>query len=124
MKMLKTILKQFFHEPVTTLFPEEPPRNYAGTRGHLVFDPSKCTSCTMCMKRCPSQAIIVDRAAKTWIIDRFRCVMCGNCVDVCKFDSLSMEREYSKSAAAAERGVEKFDITYVKPEKPKKEGGE
>jgi len=76
------------------------------------------------MKRCPSQAIIVDRAAKTWIIDRFRCVLCGNCVDVCKFDSLSMEREYSKSAAVAERGVEKFDITYVKPEKPKKEGGE
>jgi len=47
--------------------------------------------------------------------------MCGNCIDVCKFESLSMEREYSKSATKAERGVEVFDITYVKPEKPKKE---
>ena len=124
MKMLKTIMKQFFHEPITTKFPEEPPRNYEGTRGHLVFDPSKCTSCMMCMKRCPSQAIIVDRAAKTWTIDLFRCVMCGNCIDVCKFGCLSMEREYSKSATVEERGVIKYDITYVKPERPKKEDRE
>jgi ech hydrogenase subunit F len=47
--------------------------------------------------------------------------MCGNCIDVCRFAALSMEREYSKSATKAERDVEKFDITYVKPEKPKKE---
>jgi len=124
MKMFKTIMKQFFHTPATTQFPYAPMENFEGTRGHLVFDPSKCTSCMMCMKRCPSQAITVQRAEKIWTIDRFRCVMCGNCVDVCKFDSLSMEREYSESATPAERGIETYEITYVKPERPKKEATE
>lgn len=121
MKMLKTILKQFFHEPATTQFPAVPLENFEGTRGHLVFDPSKCTSCMMCMKRCPSQAITIQRDEKIWTLDRFRCVMCGNCVDVCKFDSLWMEREYAKSATPAERSVEIYNITYVKPERPKKD---
>lgn len=124
MKMLKTILKQFFNKPATTMFPYEPLENFEGTRGHLVFDPAKCTSCMMCMKRCPSQAIVVQRAEKIWTLDRFRCVMCGNCVDVCKFDALSMEREYAKSATPTERSVETYAITYVKPERPKKETAE
>jgi len=124
MKMFKTIMKQFFNKPATTTFPNTPLENFEGTRGHLVFDPSKCTSCMMCMKRCPSQAITVQRAEKIWTLDRFRCVMCGNCVDVCKFDVLSIEREYAKSATPTERSVETYEITYVKPERPKKETAE
>ncbi|HJJ89437.1 MAG TPA: 4Fe-4S binding protein [Methanocorpusculum sp.] len=119
MKMLKTILKQITHKPVTTMFPAEPARNYSATRGHLVFDPSKCSSCAICMKRCPSQAIIVDRVAKMWTIDRFRCVICGLCVELCKFGGLSLAPEYSASALYNERGKETFIITYVKPERPK-----
>lgn len=119
--MLKTILKQFSRKPVTTTFPAEPAKHFAGTRGHIVFDPAKCTSCTICMKRCPSQAIVVDRAAKTWTIDMFRCVICGQCVELCKFGVLSLATEYSISATPAERGTETIAITYVKPEKPKKE---
>ena len=122
MKMLKTILKQVTRKPVTTTFPAEPAaRHYDATRGHIVFDPSKCASCTICMKHCPSQAIIVDRAAKTWTIDRFRCVICGQCVELCKFGGLSFATEYSASATPDERGKETFAITYVKPERPKKD---
>ncbi|MDE2519231.1 MAG: 4Fe-4S dicluster domain-containing protein [Methanocorpusculum sp.] len=121
MKMLKIILKQFTHKPVTTTFPAEPARHFDATRGHVVLDPSKCTSCTICMKRCPSQAITVDRAAKTWTIDRFRCVICSQCVELCKFGAVSLATEYSTSATPGERGTETFSITYVKPEKPKKE---
>lgn len=123
MKMLKTILKQVTRKPVTTAFPAEPARHFEATRGHVVFDPSKCTSCTICMKRCPSQAIVVDRAAKTWTIDRFRCVICSQCVELCKFGVLSLATEYSASATPDERGTETFAITYVKPERPKKEPG-
>ncbi|MDO5845412.1 MAG: 4Fe-4S binding protein [Methanocorpusculum sp.] len=121
MKMLKTIVKQFTHKPVTTTFPAEPAKVFEASRGHIVFDPSKCTSCSICMKRCPSQAIAVDRAAKTWTIDRFRCVICGSCVDLCKFGVLKMETSYSAAATPAERGTEMYAITYVKPERPKKE---
>ncbi len=124
MKMLKTIIKQFCHKPVTTTFPVKPAKKYEATRGHLIFDPSKCTSCTICMKRCPSQAIVVDKAAKTWTIDRFRCVICGSCIDLCRFGSLSMDTSYPAAATPAEReasGKEMFAISYVKPEKLKKE---
>lgn len=121
MKMLKTVLKQFTHKPVTTTFPAEPAKSFDATRGHIVFDPGKCTSCSICMKRCPSQAIVVDRAVKTWTIDRFRCIICGQCIDLCKFGSLSLGTEYSKSASVSEREKEVHEITYVKPERPKKE---
>ena len=121
MKMLKTILKQFSHKPVTTTFPAEPARHYDATRGHIVFDPSKCTSCTICMKRCPSQAITVDRAAKVWTIDRFRCVICSQCVELCRFGAVALDPTYSASALPEERGVEACQITYVKPEKLKKD---
>lgn len=123
MKMLKTILKQFTRKPVTTKFPLEPARKYENTRGHIVYDPSKCTSCMICMKRCPSQAIVIERG-KTWEIDRFRCVICNQCVDLCKFDSLSTSSEYSVCATPNERdesGKELYEITYVKPERVKKE---
>lgn len=123
MKMLKTILKQVTRKPVTTTFPAESARHFEATRGHVEFDPSKCTSCTICMKRCPSQAIVVDRAAKTWTIDRFRCVICSQCVELCKFGGLSLATEYSASATPDERGTETFAITYVKPERPKKDPG-
>lgn len=121
MKMLKTITKQFVKKPVTTRFPAEPAKRFDATRGKLVFDPSKCTSCTICQKRCPSQAIVVDKAAKTWTVDRFRCIICGSCIDLCKFKALSMDTAYSAAATPAEReasGKETFAITYVKPEKP------
>jgi len=120
MKMLKTILKQFVHKPVTTTFPAEPAKRFDATRGHIVFDPSKCTSCTICMKRCPSQAITVDKEEKTWSIDQFKCVICGSCIDLCKFGVLSMDNAYPASAAPEERHVDTYQITYVKPERPAK----
>lgn len=124
MKMLKTIVKQFLHKPVTTKFPAEPATSYPATRGHIVFNPANCTSCTMCVKRCPSQAIVIDKTAKTWTIDTFRCVICGSCIELCKFGALSMDTGYSSAATPSERtssGNKTFEITYVKPEKPKKE---
>ncbi|HJJ47787.1 MAG TPA: 4Fe-4S dicluster domain-containing protein [Methanocorpusculum sp.] len=121
MKMLKTILKQFAKKPATIRFPAEPAKRFDATRGHIIVDPAKCTSCSLCQKRCPSQAITVDRANKTWTIDRFRCIICLQCVELCKFKALSFGNEYSASAAVGERGVETVAITYVKPERPKKE---
>lgn len=121
MKMLGTILRQFTHAPVTTRFPAEPAHTFDATRGHVVFDPAKCTSCTICMKRCPSQAITVDRAAKVWTIDRFRCVICSQCVELCKFGAVCVDAGYSAAATTDERGLEVHAITYVKPEKSGKD---
>ena len=49
----------------------EPP---AGLKGHVEVDESTCILCSLCVKRCPCGAIEVDKKARTWAIDHFRCV--------------------------------------------------
>ena len=51
--------------------------------GKPTQDPSKCVYCTICAKKCPGEALTVDRAAKTWTLDEDKCVACGTCADVC-----------------------------------------
>lgn len=64
------------------------------------FDEQKCKNCSMCSRNC--KAACIDY--KTHTVDYSRCVVCGNCIDQCKFGALSLsprplrlERE-SKSA--------------------------
>ncbi|MBQ5777526.1 MAG: 4Fe-4S binding protein [Oscillospiraceae bacterium] len=49
-----------------------------------------CVYCTLCAKKCPSEAITVDRANKTWEIDREKCTQCGICINACPKKSLSI----------------------------------
>lgn len=56
--------------------------------GKPVNDTSKCVYCTLCAKKCPAEAIEVDRANKTWVLDEDKCIACGNCADVCPKKSI------------------------------------
>lgn len=60
-------------------------------RGHIEIDPNTCILCGMCMRRCPSGAIAVDRKESYWSINRFACVQCGCCIDVCPKSSLRFD---------------------------------
>ncbi|MCK4664442.1 MAG: NADH-quinone oxidoreductase subunit NuoF [Bacteroidales bacterium] len=51
------------------------------------IDPSKCTGCTVCEKKCPVNAITGERK-KLHFIDQEVCIKCGLCYDACKFDSI------------------------------------
>jgi ferredoxin len=48
------------------------------------FDEDKCKNCSMCSKNC--KAACIDY--KTHSVDYSRCVVCGNCIDKCKFGAL------------------------------------
>ena len=48
------------------------------------FDADKCKNCSMCSKNC--KAACID--FKTHTVDYSRCVVCGNCIDKCKFGAL------------------------------------
>lgn len=91
----KTIMRNLFSKPATAMYPLVKNEFYSATRGEIVYDESTCNYCTLCAKRCPSQAITVDRAEKNWQIDRKRCLSCNFCISVCNKDSLSSAREYS-----------------------------
>ena len=48
------------------------------------FDEDKCKNCSMCSKNC--KAACIDY--KTHTVDYSRCVVCGDCIEKCKFGAL------------------------------------
>jgi NADH:ubiquinone oxidoreductase subunit F (NADH-binding)/(2Fe-2S) ferredoxin len=47
----------------------------------------KCVGCTACRRQCPVQCI-TGEPKKPHVIDAARCVKCGKCFEVCKFDAV------------------------------------
>ena len=53
----------------------------------FTIDVDSCTGCTICAKKCPTDAIIGSRKTPHFIVDD-KCISCGTCFDVCKFGSI------------------------------------
>ena len=104
------MLKNLFRRPATTQYPFEPADYPERMRGHVRIEIGDCISCGLCMRSCPSGAIVVDRKAGIWTIDRFDCVQCGSCVTACPKKCLFMEKGYTEPD-----GVKKSE-TFVKPQ--------
>ncbi len=51
--------------------------------GKPVSDPSLCVYCGLCARKCPMEAITVDRNAKTWTLNEDACIGCGTCAENC-----------------------------------------
>lgn len=49
----------------------------------------RCTGCTVCMKKCPEDAI-TGAARETHFINQEKCTRCGICYEVCKFSAIDM----------------------------------
>ena len=69
---------------------EAAPSEEKANNGKLTCSDS-CVYCTLCAKKCPFEAITVDREAKTWAVDEEKCIKCGVCVEKCPKKSLSFE---------------------------------
>lgn len=92
--MAGTTLANLFRKPATRLYPFVKRDNYSATRGHISIEFDKCIHCTICAKKCPTDAIIVDRAAKSWQINHIKCIACSSCTEACPKKCLTMNSQY------------------------------
>jgi len=46
------------------------------------IDPTKCQACSMCLKRCPADAVIGAKH-QIHVIDQEKCIKCGTCFEAC-----------------------------------------
>jgi Na+-translocating ferredoxin:NAD+ oxidoreductase RNF subunit RnfB len=52
------------------------------------IDAEKCKGCTLCLKKCPAEAIVGALKAPHHIIVE-KCIGCGSCLDACRMDAIS-----------------------------------
>ena len=71
--------------------PVETPEKF---RGKIVYDKEKCIGCKLCLKVCPSEAIVFKDAEKKIMIYLARCTFCAQCNDVCPVSCLRMSGEF------------------------------
>lgn len=116
MKFTGFALKNLFSKPATSNYPFEPAVYPEASRGHIEIDIDDCIMCGMCQRKCPSDAIKVDKATRTWSIERMGCVQCENCVNGCPKKCLSIKPGYSEPSAT--KTVDSYSQPI--PEKPAK----
>jgi ech hydrogenase subunit F len=102
-EMTKLALKWAVSKPATSQYPFTPRAVVAGSRGRLVFTKDNCIYCNVCAKKCPTDALVVNRKEKKWIIDQLRCITCGYCVEVCPKKSLAMDTGHDRVAVTRDR---------------------
>ena len=90
------------------------------------FDTEKCRNCSLCSRNCKASCIDF----KSHTVDYSRCVVCGDCLESCKFDALSYchHKESEKSGTDSSRrafltAVSLISVSALAQEKKKVDGG-
>ncbi len=54
------------------------------------IDAEKCKGCTLCVKKCPTGAVMGALKSPHYIVPE-KCIGCGACAEVCRFDAVVVE---------------------------------
>jgi NADH:ubiquinone oxidoreductase subunit F (NADH-binding)/Pyruvate/2-oxoacid:ferredoxin oxidoreductase delta subunit/(2Fe-2S) ferredoxin len=82
-------LKWFRHEYEEHIFDKKCAAGVCTELRTFTITVDKCTGCTVCAKKCPTEAIIGAKKTPHFIIED-KCIACGTCFDVCKFDAIEI----------------------------------
>lgn len=83
-KLAGMTVKSLFGKAPTRKYPYEKREPFERTRGGVTMGDIKgCIHCSICEKKCPANAIKVDKAAETWTHWPYKCIACDACVRAC-----------------------------------------
>lgn len=95
--MLPEAMRSLFKKPATVSYPYAKAEKPEHFRGKLLFDPTKCIGCKMCMRDCPAGAIEIEKVGDKQfraVVRLDKCIYCAQCVDSCSRNALSSTREF------------------------------
>ena len=102
--MIGNIFKNLSSKPATRMYPFDKREPFENSRGQISgIDIDKCVFCGICSKKCPAEAISVNRQEKSWEIDQFKCVICGVCTEVCPKKCILMEEQHKTASTTKEK---------------------
>nr|YP_009548893.1 NADH-plastoquinone oxidoreductase subunit I [Ceratopteris cornuta]AYW15868.1 NADH-plastoquinone oxidoreductase subunit I [Pteris vittata]QBF44642.1 NADH-plastoquinone oxidoreductase subunit I [Pteris vittata] len=93
--------------PITVQYPYEKNLPSERFRGRIHFEFDKCIACEVRVRVCPINLPAVDwvfikdvkkKKLKSYSIDFGVCIFCGNCIEYCPTNCLSMTEEYELSS--------------------------
>jgi formate hydrogenlyase subunit 6/NADH:ubiquinone oxidoreductase subunit I len=96
-KFVKEAICSLFKKPATCRYPYEKACVPDKIRGKIVFTPSKCVGCQLCVKDCPSAAIRINKIADKQfeaVFDFDKCIFCAQCVDSCNKKALEFTSDF------------------------------
>ncbi|RME22786.1 MAG: NADH-quinone oxidoreductase subunit I, partial [Candidatus Zixiibacteriota bacterium] len=105
--------KHLGRHAITIQYPEERWTMPERSRGMVVLLSDKetgelnCTACLLCMKACPTGAIVIKaprnpetkkRELQSFTVDNTLCCYCGLCQEACNFCAIKLATKYEFSA--------------------------
>nr|YP_009426915.1 NADH dehydrogenase subunit I [Hymenasplenium unilaterale]ASU95563.1 NADH dehydrogenase subunit I [Hymenasplenium unilaterale] len=100
-------LDHLSRSPITVKYPYEKLLQSERFRGRIHFEFDKCIACEVCVRVCPINLPVVDwilmrdtkkKRLGSYSIDFGVCIFCGNRVEYCPTNCLSMTEEYELSS--------------------------